>query len=120
MNIQNLEQLVGMNLSDSRYRSKSQHSDTSPELSEPKLDVDMSLLSQIDPEDHTVQKMTVEYVNNLMKFQNIGLQAELHHDGGQAYIALTDAETGNPVKKMKVADVIQMLAGRRNVVNVSV
>ena len=121
MNIHNLEQLFGTNLSNTRYQVRSQDPQVVQQQKELQTNIEQSFLPEIDPNEKPIQEITLECVNNLLQLYNINMQAELvhNHSDNQAYISLTDTENGNLVKKIKLADVIQMLAGQR-IVNVSV
>ncbi|CAM3683989.1 hypothetical protein VA7868_04254 [Vibrio aerogenes CECT 7868] len=122
MDISSIEQLIGRQPSDIKPQTAGQSSRISPERATPRSDsrkeapaelqpeTHPSFLTEWDPADPSVQKSTLEIVDSLLKYHNIGLQASLHHRGQEAYIALHDTESGLEIKRMKIEEVLRVLA----------
>ena len=124
MNVSQLQQMVGTNipLRNGRPLSDSSSDDSiKPQRPESLQTRNRDSNNTIDVEDPSVQKSTVSYLNKLLKFHGIGMQAEVRNSNGQTFIAFNDASTGNLIKRLKLEDVIDGLTfGKKSMVNLSV
>lgn len=67
----------------------------------------------IDPSDPNLQQNTLTYLNKMLKHHGSSLQAELSELNGQTYIAVSDKNTGDLIRRVKMEEAIRHLMGGR-------
>ncbi|MCE0494827.1 hypothetical protein [Vibrio salinus] len=127
MNISQLQQVIGTHHApaQSHHTEQNKPATTStiemPQKPEQLQNNHNDQTDTIDPNDPFLQMNTVSYLNNLLKFHKIHLQAELSNSNGQTYISLSDQSTGDLIKRLKIEDVITGLRhGDSSMINLSI
>lgn len=126
MDIAQLHQVIGTHVPLQSHHTEPNSTPDSkrgeaPKRPEPLKQENLIRHNEVDTHDPFIQMNTVSYINNLLKFHKIDLQAELSESNGQTYISLSDGATGDFIKRLKIEDVISgMKNGDSSMVNLTI
>ncbi|MDC0610268.1 hypothetical protein OAP63_06000 [Vibrio sp.] len=122
MNVSQLQQVIGTNVPFTNRSSNNTGTGSGVPNRPESLHRDHPIHEDsVDTNDPVLQRSTVSYLNKLLEFHGLAMQAELSNTNGQTYISLSDMSTGDLIKRLKIEDVIHSLMyGDHSMVNLTV